>query len=107
MTKHQWQLPEGVRIDDRAKSLSENLDLAIGPADRHRIGGPAAHQDALEHGLTAVEEFVLAHRRAHPSPSPSPPAIQDPTGGALISSAAGAAGSGRRGPGCRRFAAGR
>src|SRR6266705_3029689 len=84
-----------------------NLDLSVGLADSDGVGGATAHHDALEHGLTAVEELLLAHRRAHPSPCLTPPATLGSTGWRVISSAAGAAGTGRRGPGCRQSAAGR
>ena len=60
-TAQQRQLPEPVRVDDRAEALAQHLDLAIGLADGDGVRGPAAHHDAFEHGLAAVEKLVLAH----------------------------------------------
>ena len=77
---HKRQLPEGMRIDDGAQSLAQDLDLAVGLADRDGVGGAAAHHDALEHGLAAVEELLLAHSRAHASPCLTPRATLATTG---------------------------
>src|SRR5207302_1902686 len=103
----QRQFPERVGVHDRLQAFAQHLDLAIGAPDGDRVGRPATHHDALEDGLTAVEELLLAHGRAHASPSSCQWAIWASTAGEVISSAAGAAGTGRRGPGYRRSAAGR
>src|SRR3977135_458480 len=102
----QRQFPERVGIDDRPQALAQNLDLAVGLAHGDSVRGVGAHHDALEHGLTAVEELVLAHSRAHPSPCTTPLATEGSTGRRVISSAAGAAGTGRRGPAGGRYTAG-